>query len=74
MAALGEAARDRLRAETIGYIFQTFNLLQGHTVLENVEFGMAFGRSGAPTIADAIRSVRVEFDVQWAGPLSHRAP
>jgi putative ABC transport system ATP-binding protein len=41
---LGEAARDRLRAETIGYIFQTFNLLQGHTVLENVEFGMAFGR------------------------------
>jgi ABC-type lipoprotein export system ATPase subunit len=44
MASLGEAARDRLRAETIGYIFQTFNLLQGHTVLENVELGMAFGR------------------------------
>jgi putative ABC transport system ATP-binding protein len=44
VAALGEAARDRVRAETIGYIFQTFNLLQGHTVLENVELGMAFGR------------------------------
>src|SRR6478609_3102838 len=44
VAALGEAARDRVRAESIGYIFQTFNLLQGHTVLENVEFGMAFGR------------------------------
>ena len=44
VASLGEAGRDRLRAETIGYIFQTFNLLQGHTVLENVEFGMAFGR------------------------------
>lgn len=44
VAALGEAARDRLRAETIGYIFQTFNLLQGHTVKENVELGMAFGR------------------------------
>jgi ABC-type lipoprotein export system ATPase subunit len=43
-ARLGEAARDRLRAETIGYIFQTFNLLQGHTALENVELGMAFGR------------------------------
>ena len=43
-ATLGEARRDRLRAETIGYIFQTFNLLQGHTVLENVELGMAFGR------------------------------
>jgi len=44
VAALGEAARDRLRAEAIGYIFQTFNLLQGHTALENVELGMAFGR------------------------------
>jgi len=44
LARLGEGARDRLRAETIGYIFQTFNLLQGHTVLENVELGMAFGR------------------------------
>jgi putative ABC transport system ATP-binding protein len=43
-ARLGEAGRDRLRAETIGYIFQTFNLLQGHTALENVELGMAFGR------------------------------
>jgi len=44
VSRLGEAARDRLRALSIGYIFQTFNLLQGHTVLENVEFGMAFGR------------------------------
>ncbi len=44
LRSLGEARRDRLRAETIGYIFQTFNLLQGHTALENVELGMAFGR------------------------------
>ena len=44
VTGLGEAGRDRLRAETIGYIFQTFNLLQGHTVLENVQLGSAFGR------------------------------
>ncbi len=43
VATLGEAARDRLRAERIGYIFQTFNLLQGYTVLENVLLGMSFG-------------------------------
>jgi putative ABC transport system ATP-binding protein len=43
MTALPESGRDRLRAEKIGYIFQTFNLLQGFTVLENVIFGMAFG-------------------------------
>jgi ABC-type lipoprotein export system ATPase subunit len=44
MAALSEAARDGLRARTIGYVFQTFNLLQGYTAIENVELGMAFGR------------------------------
>ncbi|HEX3730802.1 MAG TPA: ABC transporter ATP-binding protein [Opitutaceae bacterium] len=44
LSVLPEARRDRLRAEKMGYIFQTFNLLQGHTTLENVELGMAFGR------------------------------
>ncbi len=44
MATLGEPQRDRLRADKIGYIFQTFNLLQGYTVLENVVLGMSFGR------------------------------
>ena len=54
IVTLGEARRDRLRAETIGYIFQTFNLLQGHTVLENVELGMAFGRGVDRTRAEAL--------------------
>ncbi len=43
MAALAEPKRDRLRATAMGYIFQTFNLLQGHTALDNVVLGMAFG-------------------------------
>lgn len=47
LTALGEAQRDRLRAGKIGYIFQTFNLLQGFTVLENVVLGMSFGPRGA---------------------------
>ena len=47
MTALGESQRDRLRAEKLGYIFQTFNLLQGYTVLENVVLGMSFGPRGA---------------------------
>lgn len=44
MSALPEAERDRLRATHVGYIFQTFNLLQGYTCLENVLLGMKFGR------------------------------
>lgn len=43
LASLGDAARDRVRATTIGYVFQTFNLLQGYTALENVVLGMSFG-------------------------------
>jgi putative ABC transport system ATP-binding protein len=43
ISALEEPARDRLRATSIGYIFQTFNLLQGFTCLENVMLGMSFG-------------------------------
>src|ERR1700722_19746176 len=43
MSALPETQRDRLRATAIGYIFQTFNLLQGYTCLENVLLGMSFG-------------------------------
>lgn len=38
-----ESERDRMRAENLGYVFQTFNLLQGYTALENVEMGMMFG-------------------------------
>lgn len=47
MTALAESGRDRLRAAKIGYIFQTFNLLQGYTALENVMLGMSFGPRGA---------------------------
>jgi ABC-type lipoprotein export system ATPase subunit len=54
MSALSEARRDRLRAERIGYIFQTFNLLQGHTVLENVLLGMAFGAGEDRARAEAL--------------------
>ncbi|MBL7644985.1 MAG: ABC transporter ATP-binding protein [Candidatus Hydrogenedentes bacterium] len=42
-SALQESARDRVRARRIGYIFQTFNLLQGYTALENVRMSMLFG-------------------------------
>jgi ABC-type lipoprotein export system ATPase subunit len=43
MTSLAEPQRDRLRAAKLGYIFQTFNLLQGFTCLENVLLGMKFG-------------------------------
>ena len=42
MTGRSEAARDRLRAKHVGYVFQTFNLLPTLTALENVELGMTF--------------------------------
>ena len=43
MSALSEHERDRVRGKKIGYIFQSFNLLQGFSCLENVLLAMAFG-------------------------------
>jgi putative ABC transport system ATP-binding protein len=40
--ALTEARRDRFRAERVGYVFQTFNLLSAFTALENVMLAMMF--------------------------------
>jgi len=41
---LGEAARDRHRGRHIGMVYQTFNLLQPFSALENVLMGALFGR------------------------------
>jgi ABC-type lipoprotein export system ATPase subunit len=39
---LTEAECDRFRAQRMGYVFQTFNLLPGFSALENVLLGMRF--------------------------------
>jgi ABC-type lipoprotein export system ATPase subunit len=40
--ALSEARRDRFRAEHVGYVFQTFNLLSALSALDNVMLAMMF--------------------------------
>ncbi len=62
MTALSEPKRDRLRADKLGYIFQTFNLLQGYTVIENVVLGMSFGPRGADRVhaREVLRRVGLE--------------
>lgn len=42
LARLPEAARDRVRADRLGLVFQQFNLLPGFTAIENVLVAMAF--------------------------------
>jgi len=52
ISEFSEPQRDRFRAQNIGYIFQTFNLLQGYTCLENVLLGMSFGHGADPVFAE----------------------
>ena len=52
LTLMSEAECDRFRAERIGYVFQTFNLLSGFTALENVLLAMRFA-SGRPNKARA---------------------
>jgi len=54
MTALSEGERDRARAECIGYVFQTFNLLQGYSAIENVMLGMMFGRGADAAFARSL--------------------
>ena len=43
---LSEPARDQFRANNVGYVFQTFNLLRGLSCVENV--GLAASLAGQP--------------------------
>jgi putative ABC transport system ATP-binding protein len=67
ISALSEPARDRWRAATIGYVFQSFNLLQGYTCLENVLLAMSFGAG-----ADRNRAEQLLRLVGLGDKLSHR--
>ncbi|REK30783.1 MAG: ABC transporter ATP-binding protein [Planctomycetota bacterium] len=65
---LPEAARDRFRAEKMGYVFQTFNLLPAFSALENVLLGMTFGGRSA----DRGRAEQLLERVGLTGRLTHR--
>jgi len=65
-----EHESDRFRAERIGYVFQTFNLLPGFTALENVLLSMRFA-SHRP---DKTRALELLERVGLGHRLTHRPP
>ena len=55
---LSSSAKDRLRAGTVGYVFQSFNLLQGFSCIENLKLAMSFaGRSDHQYAVDLLDRV-----------------
>lgn len=68
ISKLPEASRDRFRAQRIGFIFQTFNLLTAFTALENVLLGMSFSGQRA----DRNRAKELLGQVGLGHRLNHR--
>ena len=66
---LAEPARDRFRAERIGIVFQTFNLLPAFSALENVLLGMSFSGKADRTFALSLLD-----QVGLSHRLHHRPP
>ncbi|UAJ09766.1 ABC transporter ATP-binding protein [Glacieibacterium megasporae] len=67
LATLNEAGLAQLRAETLGFVFQSFNLIDELTIAENVELGLAYRKTGAGD-----RKARVAAAMDRVG-ISHRA-
>jgi len=70
IALMPEAECDRFRAERIGYVFQTFNLLPGFSALENVLLGMTFARGKA----DVARAKQLLERVGLGHRMTHKPP
>jgi len=68
LAVLDEAALAAFRAGTLGFVFQSFNLIDELTIAENVELGLAYRRQGG----GGDRRQRVEAAMDRVG-ISHRA-
>ena len=67
---MSEAECDRFRAEHLGYVFQTFNLLRAFTALQNVLLAMRFtGRR-----VDKTRAKRLLEQVGLGRRMTHRPP
>ena len=67
LATLGEAALAQLRAETLGFVFQSFNLIDELTIAENVELGLTYRKTA---VGD--RKARIAAAMDRVG-ISHRA-
>jgi putative ABC transport system ATP-binding protein len=78
VARLGDDALSDLRAETIGFVFQTFNLIPVLSALENVEFPLLFRPRSASRSSPATGPTSCRADSAsawpWRGPWSPTRP
>src|SRR5262245_16434494 len=71
ISALRGPQRDRFRAQHIGYVFQTFNLLSAFTALENVMLSMMFA-GAIPKAEQRRRASEILARLGLGARLSHK--
>jgi putative ABC transport system ATP-binding protein len=74
LGAMGEDARAQLRAEKVGFVFQSFQLIPTLTAQENVQVPIELGthrRTGAPALGPAARARELLGRVGLAGREHH---
>jgi putative ABC transport system ATP-binding protein len=68
--SLDDDALSRLRRERVGFVFQSFNLIQQHTVVENVELPLIYAGLGKAERRE--RSLRIRGRLGLATKVGHR--
>ena len=68
--SLSDARLSRLRNETIGFVFQAFNLIPQHNILENVELPLIYGGIGRKVRRE--RSLEILSQVGLGEKIYHR--
>ena len=68
--ALGDSELSRLRNRRVGFVFQTFNLIPQHNVLENVELPLIY--AGAEKKNRRERSLEILRQVGLGDKMNHR--
>jgi putative ABC transport system ATP-binding protein len=68
--SLSDAQLSRLRNETIGFVFQAFNLIPQHNILENVELPLIYGGIGRKVRRE--RSLEILSQVGLGNKIYHR--
>jgi putative ABC transport system ATP-binding protein len=68
--SLSDTQLSRLRNETIGFVFQAFNLIPQHNILENVELPLIYGGMGRKIRRE--RSLEILSQVGLGNKIYHR--
>jgi len=72
VARLSDDELSEVRSRYIGFIFQSYNLIQQYTVIENIQLPLTYQGSGELTEADQLRTLELAKMVGLGTRLDHR--